>query len=210
MKSSLSTAFVIILTVTMCSIAAAPKPAIIQGPLQWTADLTFENLAQIVYQPTEKSKPRRFWYTLLTITNNTGRDIDFYPKCDLMTDSFQIIPAGKLVPKEVFNIIASRHQSKYPLLIDMASANNRILQGEDNAVDMAVIWSDFDPQAKHVSLFITGLSNETAVVNAPGPEGTSQKVFLRKTLELTYHLKGGSLWRSNQDIALKDKTWVMR
>jgi hypothetical protein len=210
MKRSLYTACAVILAVTTCSMAAAPKPAIIQGPLQWTADLTFENLAQIVYQPTNIAKPRRFWYTILTVTNNTGQDIDFYHKCDLMTDSFQIIPAGKLVPTEVFNMIAARHQHKYPLLANLSAVNNSILQGEDNAVDIAVIWSDFDARAKQVSLFITGLSNETAVVNAPLPGNTDHQVFLRKTLELSYQLKGGALWRSNQDVVLKDKTWVMR
>lgn len=189
---------------------AAPRPAIVQGPLLWTAEATFEHLQQIVYQPTEQSKPRRFWYLILTVNNNTGRDVEFYPQCDLMTESFQILPAGKRVPQEIFEIVATLYRDKYPLLESLATADNRILQGEDNARDIALIWSDFDSAAKNIKLFITGLSNETAVVNAPGAGDTSQKVYLRKTLELSYHLKGDAAWRSNSDIAYQGHQWVMR
>ncbi len=189
---------------------AAPKPAIVQGPLLWTADATFEHLQQIVYQPSEQSKPRRFWYLILTVNNNTGKDIEFYPQCDLMTESFEILPAGKRVPQEIFEIVATLYRDKYPLLVSLAAADNRILQGEDNARDMALIWSDFDSGAKNVKLFITGLSNETAVVNPPGTGDTSQRVYLRKTLELRYHLKGDAAWRSNSDIVYRGHQWVMR
>jgi len=209
MKSMLKTAWAVVLLSAGLS-HAAPRPAIVQGPLLWTAEATFEHLQQIVYQPTEKSKPRRFWYLILTVNNNTGRDVAFYPQCDLMTDSFEILPAGKRVPQEVFEIVATLYRDKYPFLESLSTTDNRILQGEDNARDIALIWSDFDSAAKNIKLFITGLSNETAVVNAPGAGGTSQKVYLRKTLELSYHLKGDAAWRSNSDIAYQGHQWVMR
>ncbi len=209
MKSMLRTAWAVVLLPAVLS-QAAPKPAIVQGPLLWTADATFEHLQQIVYQPSEQSKPRRFWYLILTVNNNTGKDIEFYPQCDLMTESFEILPAGKRVPQEIFEIVATLYRDKYPLLESMAAADNRILQGEDNARDIALIWSDFDSGAKNVKLFITGLSNETAVVNAPGRGDTSQRVYLRKTLELRYHLKGDAAWRSNGDIVYQGHQWVMR
>ena len=205
----LRTAWAVVLLPAVLS-QAAPKPAIVQGPLLWTADATFEHLQQIVYQPSEQSKPRRFWYLILTVNNNTGKDIEFYPQCDLMTESFEILPAGKRVPQEIFEIMATLYRDKYPLLESMAAADNRILQGEDNARDIALIWSDFDSGAKNVKLFITGLSNETAVVNAPGRGNTSQRVYLRKTLELRYHLKGDAAWRSNGDIVYQGHQWVMR
>jgi len=209
MKSMLKTAWAVVLLSAGLS-HAAPRPAIVQGPLLWTAETTFEHLQQIVYQPTEQSKPRRFWYLILTVNNNTGRDVEFYPQCDLMTEYFQILPAGKRVPQEIFEIVATLYRDKYPLLESLATADNRILQGEDNARDIALIWSDFDSAAKNIKLFITGLSNETAVVNAPGAGDTSQKVYLRKTLELSYHLKGDAAWRSNRDIAYQGHQWVMR
>ncbi len=197
-----------VLSVLATSVMGAPKPAVIQSAGQWTADAKFEPLRQLVYQPTETSAPRRFWYTILTIENRTGRDIGFFSKCDLMTDTFQILPAGKSVPMAVFERIKKRHQRKYPLLQYLPKVKSKILQGEDNAVDVAIIWPDIEPQTKNLKLFISGLSNETAAVNVPDAENTV--IFLRKTLELSFQLKGESVWRSDSDIVFKGKRWVMR
>lgn len=197
-----------VLSVLATSVLSAPEPAVIQGAGLWTADVRFEPLRQMVYQPTETAKPRRFWYTILTIENHTGQDIDFFSKCDLMTDTFQILPAGKLVPKAVFEQIKTRHQRKYPLLQYLPKVKSQILQGEDNAIDVAIIWSDIDPQSKGIKLYVAGLSNETAAVDVPGAENA--KIFLRKTLELSFQLRGESVWRADSDIVFKGKRWVMR
>ncbi len=197
-----------VLSVLATSVIGAPKPAVVQRAGQWTADATFEPLRQFVYQPTETAAPRRFWYTILTIENRTGQDIGFFSKCDLMTDMFQILPAGKWVPTAVFEQIKKRHQRRYPLLQYLPRVKSRILQGEDNAIDVAIVWSDIKPQTRNLKLFITGLSNETAAVNAPDAENAV--IFLRKTLELSFQLRGESVWRSDSDIALKGKRWVMR
>jgi hypothetical protein len=87
------------------------------------------------------------------------------------------------------------------------------LQGEDNARDIAIIWPDFDPQAKSISIFITGLSNEAAVVEHPvakDEQGRPLQVFLRKTLELSYKFRGDSALRSASEIVLEGQRWIMR
>jgi len=192
---------------------AAPEPAIVPRPGQWTVDVTFTHPQQIMLRTGADSRPRRFWYALLTITNKTGRDVDFYPKCELMTDTFEIIPAGKSVTPMVFEQIKIRHQSMYQFLEALEKVGNKILQGEDNTKDIAIIWPDFDGKAKSIKLFITGLSNETAVVEHPvakDKDGKPAQVYLRKTLELNYSVKGDPAVRSNTDLAYKDKRWVMR
>jgi hypothetical protein len=192
---------------------AAPEPAIVPRPGEWTVDVTFEHPEQIVLQRTAKSKPERFWYTIITLANNTDQDVDFYPKCELMTDTFQIIPAGKNVPTAVFQLIKTRHQGKYPFLERLEKADNKILQGEDHAKDLAIIWPDFDAQATGIKVFITGLSNETAAIDHPiqkDEAGQPVKVFLRKTLQLSYALEGDPALRPYLKVAYKDQTWVMR
>ncbi len=206
MKSILFT--MVVLSILATSAFSAPEPAIIQNAGQWTADIKFEPLRQLVYQPTETAKPRRFWYSIITIENRTGQDIGFFPKCDLMTDTFQILPAGKLVPKEVFSRLKQRHKRKYPLLQYLPKVKSQILQGEDNAIDVAIVWSDIKPEAKEVKLYIAGLSNETTAVDLPN--GKNAAIYLRKTLELKFHLKGESVWRTDSDIQFKGKRWVMR
>ncbi len=196
-----------------CVCLAAPEPAIVPGPRDWTVDVTFEHPQQITLQLGSHNRPRRFWYTIVTLTNNAKRDVDFYPRCELMTDTFQIIPAGKGASPEVFDRIKRRHQSKYPFLEPLEKVGNKILQGRDNARDIAIIWPDFDVRAKNMKIFMTGLSNETAVIDHPVAKdktGKPLKVYLRKTLELNYTLRGDTRFRSHIKLNYKDKRWVMR
>lgn len=199
--------------IVACVCLAAPEPAIVPAPGQWTLDIEFTHPQKIAVSRGSDKKSAQFWYSIITLTNNTGNDVDFYPKCDLMTDSFQIIPAGKFVPTMLFSQIKRRHESKYPFLESLDNAGTKILQGEDNTKDIAVIWPDFDTRAKNLQLFITGLSNETAVVDHPVTKdegGQPLKVFLRKTLDLSYSLRGDQALRTNASFAYQGKRWIMR
>ncbi len=204
--------FFIILAAVACVCLAAPQPAVVPGPDDWTVEVAFEHPQQIVVK-SGTDEPSRFWYTIMTLTNNTNRDIDFYPKCELMTDTFQIIPAGRSVSKAVFEQIKSRHKSRYPFLEYLEKTDNKILQGADNAKDITVIWPDFDVRAKAVKLFIAGLSNETVAIDHPVAKdrtGRPVKVFLRKTLELTYALTSDPILRADIKLTYEAKRWVMR
>ena len=102
----------ILLVVLFCwSCFGAPEPALVQGPSDWTLDVKFEHLRQIELRAGADRVPMRFWYIILTVTNNTGQDVDFYPKCELMTDTFQVISAGSKTPTEVFEHIKKRHDN---------------------------------------------------------------------------------------------------
>ena len=203
----------VVLAVFTAASMGAPEPAIVQGPDEWTVEAEFEHPQQITVQLAIDKRPRRFWYTIITLTNQTNRDVDFYPKCELMTDTFQIIPAGKEVSATVFEQIKRRHQSKYPFLEHIEGVDNKILQGKDNAKDIVIIWPDFDAKAKGLNLFITGLSNETVVIDHPTAKdeaGEPVKVYLRKTLELSYKLRGDPAFRSDAELIYEGKRWVMR
>ena len=192
---------------------AAPKPAVVQKPGEWTFDVEFEHLQQIKLSFRQEQKPRYYWYTILTLTNETGKDVGFYPACDLMTDTFQIIPSGKNVPPVVVQRIKKRHRKSYPFLQSVHKTGSRILQGKDQAKDVLIVWPDFDFSADHLSLFISGLSNETAVIDHPSetnPQGDPKKVFLRKTLELEYNIEGDPTLRSQVKVSYAGKRWVMR
>jgi len=192
---------------------AAPRPAVVPQAGQWTLAVKYEHPQQIV-MPWGPTGATRFWYVIATVTNRTGQDAEFYPKCDLMTDTFRIVPAGKGVTPAVFEAIRRRHREQYPFLESLQTIDNRVLQGEDNARDLAIIWPDFDPQALGFKVFITGLSNETAVVPHPvaldPASGKPLPVYLRKTLELTYNLRGDPALRSSVEVVYKGQDWVMR
>ncbi|MDD5327372.1 MAG: hypothetical protein PHY02_06100 [Phycisphaerae bacterium] len=211
----------VILAVTACvtlnldklSFATAPEPAIVQGPDEWTVDVQFEHPQQIALRTSTEKKPTLYWYMIITLTNKTNHDVDFYPKCELMTDTYEITPAGKALPAAVFERIKKRHRNKYPLLESLENAGNKILQGEDNTKDIAVIWPDFDVQATDIKVFIAGLSNETVAIDHPTEKdqaGEPVKIYLRKTLELSYKLGGDPAFRPKTKLVYEGKSWVMR
>ena len=202
-----------VLAVVACICAGAPEPLVVQGAGLWTASVMFTHPQQLVLRSAVDNKPIRFWYGLVTVNNDTGRDVGFYPKCDLMTDTFEILPAGRGVSGAVFEQIRRRHQARYPLLEWLEQTDSKLLEGEDNAKDIAIIWPDFDGRAKNIKIFISGLSNETVAIDHPvarDEAGKPVKVFLRKTLELSYDVKGDPGTRSDADIVFKSKRWIMR
>ncbi len=212
----MKTCFVGLISITIVTVAglwAYPEPAVVQRPGDWTLEVAFDQPQQInVRSPGETAK-KRYWYIILTLTNKSGLDVSFYPACDLMTDTFQIIGAGKDVRQAVFKQIKLRHQGRYPFLEYLDFAGNKILEGVDNTKDVAVIWPDFDPKAKNITLFIAGLSNETVAIDHPvatDDHGNPIKVYLRKTLALAYSIGGDERLRAHAKLAYKGKRWVMR
>ncbi len=189
---------------------AAPEPSIIDKPGDWTLDARYDQPQQIVL---DGAPNKRFWYIILTLTNKSGKDVDFYPECTLVTDTLATVPAEKGVSEALFDRLKTRHKSKYPFLELLENAGNKILQGADNAKDIVIIWPDFDPNAKSVDIFIAGLSNQTVAVEHPSQKDTDGKpikVYLRKTLQLTYSISGDPAFRSDQKLKFVDKHWVMR
>ncbi|MFA5252453.1 MAG: hypothetical protein WC454_07700, partial [Phycisphaerae bacterium] len=186
------------------------QPAVVQKTGDWMLDVRFENPQQITL---EGATPQRYWYTILTLTNKSGKDVEFYPVVELVTDTLQVVGAIKGTSAVLFEKIKNRHQGKYPFLQLLENTGDKILQGQDNTVDVAVIWPDFDPNAKNVSIFITGLSNETVAVDHPtdkDKDGNPVKIYLRKTLQLDYSIAGDPKFRSGQKLKFENKTWVMR
>ena len=213
MKSFIYWTFGVVLLFVCFCFGEVVKPAIIQGPGQWTIESRYTQPQQILIGGYEDGKPRRFWYMILTLTNNTGRDFDFYPQCELMTDTFQIIQSGDRMPSVVFEQIKRRHQDSYPFMELLQKTGNKLIQGEDNTKDLAIIWPDFDARAKNIRIFISGLSNEIAVIQDPiekDENGQPERVFLRKTLELNYDIAGDPAFRSNANLEFQNQSWIMR
>jgi hypothetical protein len=193
---------------------AAPKPAVVQRGGQWTVDVRYSQPLQIAVSLAGQAQPQRFWYTILTLTNNTVQEeVSLYLECQIVTDTFKVVPAGKGVRKEVFDQIKIKHQGQYPFLESMDFTDNHLRKGADNTRDIVVIWPEFDPTAKQVSLFIAGLSNETAAVKHPvqkDAEGKPIEVYLQKTLQLIYSNATDPVLRNQAALNPAGQNWVMR
>lgn len=192
---------------------AAPKPAIVPGANLWTLEVEYTNPQKILLKVPGQRKTQRFWYIILTMTNKSNNDVPFYPRCDLMTDTFKLVQAYRDTRKIVFNKIKKRYKKVYPFLESLEYAGNRILQGKDNTRDMVIIWPDFDLKAKNISLFVAGLSNETIAIDHPtvvDEDGLPKRIFLRKTLQLDYSIPGDKALRNKSRLIFKKQNWIMR
>ncbi len=213
MKQSLFVGITAIILLTSINAISAPEPAVVPGANQWTLDVVFTQPQQIVVKVPGERAPQRFWYIIITVNNNSGKEVPFYPACELVTDTSQIIPAYKDTRNIVFDKIKRRHKNKYPFLESLELADNKILQGQDNSKDLAIIWPDFDAKARDISLFLAGMSNETAVVEHPtkkDADGNPEKIYLRKTLGLQYSIGGDESLRKSGRLVYKGQNWVMR
>jgi hypothetical protein len=194
-------------------VRAYPEPSVVQRAGDWTLNVEFSRLQQIIVKCPGEPTTGRYWYIILTLTNRTGSDVPFYPECDLMTDTFRIVPAGKGIRQHVFEKIKQRHQGRYPFLENIDLAGNKVLEGVDNTKDIVIIWPDFDAKAKNIALFIAGLSNETVAIDHPtktDEAGNPVKVYLQKTLALEYAVGSDEKLRALTNLAYKGKRWVMR
>jgi hypothetical protein len=188
----------------------APAQAI-QGADGWTLDVVFEQPQEITLRLPGDSADTKYWYIILSLTNKAGKEVGFYPDCELMTDTYQILQAGAGVRGEVYQKIKERHQDRYPFLEPLEKASGKLPQGEDFTKDVVVVWKNFDNDARGVKFFIAGLSNETQAVDKPTAAGAAaEHVLLRKTLELDYAISGDPIMRTEASLLYKGKNWVMR
>lgn len=208
--------FAIICVLAIQSVSLAyPKPSLVHDKGEWTLDVRYSQPQQIsVKVPSDPAgKEKRFWYIILTVTNNTGQDAPFYPSFYLVTDTFKVIPAEKRMRKVVFDQIKLINHARYPFLESLDFVGNKVLQGKDNERDIAVIWPDFDPKAKNVDMFFAGLSNEIALIDHPinrNAKGEPAKVYLAKALQLKYSIGGDERLRAYAKLQAKSRHWVMR
>jgi hypothetical protein len=205
--------FVFAVAITAQSLAA-PTPAAVQKEGQWTLDVRYSQPLQISVRLPGQQGLKRFWYTILTLTNNaTKEEVPLMLQCQLVTDTFKTLPAGKDVRREVFEKIKLRHQGQYPFLESMDFKDTRLRKGTDNARDIVIIWPDFDSAAKRVNLFIAGLSNEATAVDHPtqkDADGKPTKVYLQKTLQLIYGNPTDPALQSQASLVPIKQDWVMR
>ena len=59
---------------------AAPEPAIVPRPGDWTVNANFTHPQQIIIRHAPGAPAQRYWYTILTVINKTGQDAEFFPK----------------------------------------------------------------------------------------------------------------------------------
>lgn len=187
-----------------------PKPS--PYPVSWQLDFDYGTPRRIVVETPGTSAPKAYWYLPYTVTNNTDREQMFLPVFELMTADGQIIRSDRNIPAVVFNEIKRRENK--PLLEPFPAIAGLLRIGEDQAKDGVAIWEEPADRMGRFSIFVAGLSGETAnLKDAQGnvmKDGNGNPVLLRKTLQLNFHVRGDEVYRGEDAVAENEKEWVMR
>ncbi len=221
-------ALVLMLATATAADAAAYIPG--QGARSWQLDFDFVDPQTITVKLPGADKPQTFWYMLYTVTNNTGREVPFLPRFELMTNTMRVLPGDPGVHPLVFAAIQKRHRPTHPLLVEPVKMMGRLLQGADNARSSVVIWPQFDIKANQFTVYVAGLSGEAKLLPNPDykpgqpeyktktlPSGATVRVpvnlryfTLRKTLALRYLLPGDLKTRDTAHAGRLGMEWIMR
>ncbi len=190
-----------------------PRPSAVPEKGRWTLDITYEHPVQIQVPTPQSGQSKRFWYMIFSVTNlSSEEEVLFYPKFELVTDTFQVLSAGQGETFGLFEVVRARHQGQYPFLESLDFEDHRIRKGRDNRRDFVVFWPDFDGRAKEVRFYLAGLSNETTAVEHPilKEQDRPVQVYLRKTLQLTYSIGADPQLRGQASLRFEGQDWVMR
>jgi hypothetical protein len=181
------------------SVLAFPKPAPV--PYRWELKFQAGDLRLYLDEATGDS----YWYFLYEVTNRTGRDQLWAPSFVLFTDVGEILRSGDDVParitRDLFDLLGN------PLLQEQTAVIGTVQQGRENLIEGFVIWPARRLDVNELSLFVGGISGETARVQNPV---TGEDVILRKTLQRDYLIPGDAVARGSDPVDLVAERWIMR
>jgi hypothetical protein len=123
----------------------------------------------------------------------------------LFTDAGEILASGRNVPNRVTNDLLELLAN--PFLEPQTAIIGEIHQGAEHAKEGLVVWPARDVLVNEVSLFVAGISGETARVVNPL---NGDEIILRKTLHLRYLIPGDLLARGSKPVDLVDQRWILR
>lgn len=191
----------------LAGIAAAaaqdfPKPALY--PASWELDFEAGIPQRIVVEIPGRG-PQAFWYLTYTVTNRSDREQLFMPVFELLTHDGNVYRSDRGIPAMVFERIKQRE--KKTLLEPFHKIAGTLLVGDDQARDGVAIWQEPAGRMGAFSIFVEGLSGETAAVKL-----ADREIILRKQLQLNYHIRGDEVFRGEDDVTATDsaRVWVMR
>ncbi|NOX59481.1 MAG: hypothetical protein GXP29_11580 [Planctomycetes bacterium] len=206
---------VLVLTTLCVQTFAAPEASKIAR--RWQLDIEFHDLRRISVTLPGDPQPSAYWYMLYTVTNNTGKEVEFYPTFDLVTSTLQVSAAGQDVSPTVYTMLQERYRKLHPFFRDPIGIRGRLLQGEDHALTSVAVFREFDQKADSVTVYFAGLSGEIAKAVNPmfdpkKPESSDNQRFfpLRKTLAISYDIPGDEVTRATATPIRRLREWIMR
>lgn len=151
-----------------------------------------------------------YWYFTYKAVNNSGRDLRFAPKFELVDDEGRISVSGEDVPSEVSRLLL--RQLNNPLIEDQNRILGDILQGEGHAKEGIVVFRVTRLEAKELFLFASNLSSERRIVR----DAKGEPAELRRQFRIAYEVSGDAVPRGSEALQHLDEgkepnpRWVWR
>ncbi|UCG33207.1 MAG: hypothetical protein JSU68_00970 [Phycisphaerales bacterium] len=217
------------LLVTTPFVFAGPPQA---GPVSksWNLEFQYADPQRITVGLPGRERPQTFWYLLYTVTNNSGQEVDFYPRFAILTGSGHELQSERGVSPLVFEAIKKRHAKTHPFLQKHSEIIGRLLQTPDQAKDGVAVWPEFSVLSSKFTIYVAGLSGDFVEVPNPGykedqPQRVEEKLAdgitiprvvnprqftLHRTLAIHYDLPGDAQTRTRAEPVRTGQEWVMR
>ena len=200
-----------------------PEPS--PYPVSWELKFDHDKPKRVVVTIPNQG-PRAFWYMTYTVSNPTDEDRAFLPVFELVTRDGKIHRSDRGVPQRVFEVVKQQEKAKYPYLEPNHKIGGTLRVGEDQAKDGVAIWPEPMTEMGSFSIFVSGLSGETATLKMVDgrpvkvkPENIAQElkgvkeedvIILRKTLQLNYVVFGDEIYPGLDEVNVKPEQLVMR
>jgi hypothetical protein len=222
----LAVASLLCLSLTVAAARAGDFPEPSPYPVSWELKFQHEKPKRIVVTLPGQG-PRAFWYMPYTVSNPTEEDRPFLPVFEMLTRDGKVLRSDKGVPQRVFEEIKRTEKAKYPFLEPYFEISKSPLRvGDDQAKDGVAIWPEPMSEMGNFTIFVSGLSGETATLKMVDgkpvrvkPENIAQElkgvkdedvVILRKTLQLNFVVFGDEIYPGLDEVNVKSEQHVMR
>lgn len=209
---------VVLIPASPAPAADRPEPSPFPLPDAWYLDFKHGAPKRIVVDVPGQKAPTAYWYLTYTVTNNTGKDQEFLPEFEMVTQDGKVHRSDHPILLPVFDAIKKAENN--PLLLPLTQMIGTLRQGEDQAKDGVAIWEEPMPRMGAFSIYVGGLNSE--FVNPTDDKGEpirgqptqgnpqGEPITLRKTLELNYVIWGDEIKPGMDEVQKKPERWLMR
>jgi hypothetical protein len=200
------TAVVMLAVLGSCGLVltgAAPEPDPV--PRRWQLDVEIGPVRVTTLKDREGNS-KGYLYLTYTVVNNSKEDLLFAPSFEAaFGPEGKPVRSGRGVPAEITKQVKELTQN--PDIQDQIAIIGQLLRGRENSKVGVVVWPLADANPTEISIYWSGFSGETTVVEKPD---TKEKVTLRKTLMTRYTVPGTLIAQHSEPLVEAERRWIMR
>jgi len=201
----------LLMPVVVAAVALASAPTSGHGyprpspyPITWELDFISEAPKRVEFKQADGSI-KAYWYVVYSVMNRTGQEQQFFPLFEILDSRGNVSRTDRLIPREVFDAVKGRSGRQF--LKSALQIAGQLRVGEEQAEDGVAIWPEGDRDVRNFTVFIQGLSGETATVS--GLEA-AKGIILRKTLQLDYRVRGDGAVAGDDLVEEVGRRFIMR